>query len=290
MNRSPREVFLTTAIRALRGVEDALGTFGWDRHYRLPAGRSAVYSGGRSEVQLAKYQVSQGRSNDCGAYSVAAALRLIADQPPPEEHQSIGAGATISYREAVDLSNQRAILRPDFLQGLLDFLGGRATRIWPGGPTAPNQQAALAEALAAQNGVAVAAQSMRGTPADLIRFLAEPDTEVLVTIGWSKESVPEILYPEGKFKPLGDPGQFKILGFAFDVFAAHVMMLGAYDPDHKVMRDGREITVPWGFVNSWKSAGDQLFWMTEDDFQRAWRFVIPFVGRQKMTVIQKKRK
>ncbi|MEJ2448935.1 MAG: hypothetical protein P8Y37_13490 [Anaerolineales bacterium] len=46
----------------------------------------------------------------------------------------------------------------------------------------------------------------------------------------------------------------------------HVMIPAAYDPDH-INQTG--FSTPWGFLSSWGSE-DELYWMTENDFQRTW--------------------
>jgi len=283
-NTNNRQVMLTAAVRGLRGVERALDGLGWHRIYNAPAKRQAIYSEGKSEGQLAKYQKNQGRTNNCGAYSVAAALRLIADEAPKAKTVSTGAGARINYDSVVETANRHAMARPGVIGGLIEGIAAESLRMWPGGPTTPRQQARLARFIAARQGMHINAEVMRGTPEDLLHFLAEPLTHVLVTIGWSANP-PQILYPDGKFQRFGKPEAFEIAGRKFSApFNAHVMLLAAYDPSHTAGDDGQG--VPWGFINSWVDAGEGLYWMTEDDFRSAWRFVIPLVGRQQMVVIQ----
>jgi hypothetical protein len=291
MTTPDRKTYLSTMVGLLRGVEGALDTLGWDRIYSTPTKTRAIYAGGKSEAELAKYQKNQGKTNDCAAYSVAAALRLLADQPPVQEvsaQLSRPLSQVVSYEYSVDVANRHAALRSNVLGGVKEVLSGEDLRVWAGGPTMPRHQARLARELAARYSLDVDARVMRGTADDLLHYLAMPDTYVLVTIGWSKDTRPRIQYPDGEFRTFGKPETFKVGGMSVDgPFTAHVMMLAAYDPDRKGKLDHKNVTVPWGFVNSWVDAGDGLYWMTEDDFRDAWRFVIPLVGRQQMVVIQK---
>ena len=48
------KLYLTIAVRVLRGLEGVLGTFGWDRLYLPPAKPQPIYSGGKSEVATAR--------------------------------------------------------------------------------------------------------------------------------------------------------------------------------------------------------------------------------------------
>jgi hypothetical protein len=293
MTTPDRKTYLSAMVGLLRGVEGALDTLGWDRIYSTPAKSRAIYAGGKSEAELAKYQKNQGRSNDCAAYSVAAALRLLADQPPVQELNAKDAhplSQVVSYELSVDVANRHAALRSNVLGGVKEILSGEDLRVWAGGPTMPRQQARLARELAHRYSIDVATHVTRGTADDLLRYLATPDTYILVTIGWSKDTRPRIQYPDGVFRYFGQPETFKVGGMSFDgPFTAHVMLLAAYDPDRKGMLDNKTVSVPWGFVNSWVDAGDGLYWMTEEDFRDAWRFVIPLVGRQQMVIIQKRK-
>jgi hypothetical protein len=60
---------------------------------------------------------------------------------------------------------------------------------------------------------------------------------------------------------------------------------GAYDPDHSA---GGKIHTPWGFINPWTNGGDVLFWMTDADFRKAWRFPLPLVGPNALVVMSKR--
>ncbi len=300
MNLSVRIRLLDMAIRLLRGVEQALDTLGWDRVYTPPRTGEAFYSHDLTEAQLASYQKNQGQTNDCAVYAVAAALNLLADTKsrrrkrgaePAGDEAALplrGFSGLVDYDSAVAVASQRAILRGDLLGGLGDFLGGRDLRMWPGGPLMPRQQAALARQLSQQYRLPVTAVATRGSTDDLLFFLRQPNAEVLVTLGWGLRHRPRIQHPDGKLRPFNPPDSISVAGRAIHLpFGAHVMLLAAYDPAHTAKEGRKSIAAPWGFINSWVDGGESLYWMPEDDFCRAWRYVIPGVGRQKMVVIRR---
>lgn len=307
-NPSTRRTLVQGAVRVLRGLENALDRLGWDRLYRSPAAVEPVYSHNLTEKQLAKYQKAQGKTNDCAVYSVAAALNLLDDtkgrrlrrapnaelaaQSADEKDSELvirGVQGKVDYQEAVHTANRHAILREGLVQGLADFVAGQDYRVWPGGPTMPRNQKHLAERLAERHDMEITADALRGTTEDLLFLLNQPNTAVLVTIGWGKEDPPRILYPDGKFRRFGQPEMLlEIGGLKVDApFNAHVMLLAAYDPAKTATLDGQQVNTPWGFINSWVDAGPKLYWMTEEDFRQAWRYVIPGVGRQKMVVVRR---
>jgi hypothetical protein len=296
---TPRRTYLEMAVRLLRGMEQALDTLGWDRAYAPPKEGEAVYSHGLTEAQLAKYQKNQGQTNDCGAYAIAAAISLLADtrsaRPTPTadaagegEPPLRGFKGRVDYDDAVATADRQAALRRDGARGLVDFLGGRDLRLWPGGPSMPRQQAALARLIGQQHRFDVTAIATRGTADDLLFFLRQPNAEVLVTLGWGPNKRPRIQHPDGKLRAFNPPDKATVAGRVIQLpFGAHVMLLAAYDPAHTAKSGRKAVAAPWGFVNSWIDGGDGLYWMPEDDFRRAWRYVIPGVGRQKMVVIRR---
>lgn len=296
MNDLPpqKEIALTAKLRLMKAAENALDRLGWDRTYTTPRKRKATYSGDRTEAALAKFQKNQGVTNHCGTFSVATALRILAESDPQRgkkvaDAEATGVGAIVNYDEVVEIANSHAVFRRDLGQGLTDFFTGASYRVWPDGPTMPKQQVALAKQLAARMGLTITATALRGTPNDLIAYLGEPDTFVVVTIGWGQTNRPSILYTDGVLREFAPPDHATVGGAKIDFpFNAHTMLLAAYDPNHKVEVDGKEKLLPWGFINSWQDGGKNLYWMAERDFRDGWRYVIPGVGRQKMVVIQKR--
>lgn len=178
-----------------------------------PAG--PVYWGGLTEAQLAAYQRRHGDTrNDCADYSVAAVLNMFQG----------GAVSGSDVARAGDLGN--------VLYGY---------RLWPNGPTTPQQAANIFNAIADRAALPLSATAVKPeTSADLVQYLQQPDTAVIVTIGWDDAHVPDIARASdtGNGARGGAPLQIN----------AHAMVLAAYDPTH-LDRNGNP--APWGFVNSW---------------------------------------
>lgn len=296
--RETRRTVLELAVRLLRGAESAVDWLGWDRIYRAPLAPEPVYSQSLTEEQLATYQKAQGKTNHCAVYSVAAAINLLTDMAPHRGKRTAGKAAelalkgskgVINYDDAVDIADRHAVLRPRVQEVVADIAAGQDFRVWPGGPTMPRQQAALARRLAEAHDLPITAEALRGTPEDLLFLLGQPGTTVILTFGWGKDERPRIVGPDGKFATFSVPDTLLTLRDTVikAPFNAHTMLLAAYDPNRTAKDKRKTVTTPWGFVNSWIDGGSGLYWMTEDDFRRAWRYVIPGVGRQKMVVIRR---
>ncbi|HEC21388.1 MAG TPA: hypothetical protein ENI95_00565 [Chloroflexi bacterium] len=242
---------------------------------------NALYWGGQSEEYLSTFQRNQGQSNHCGAYAVGAALSLLRG------------GRTLDYRELAGSADRSTSLLWAALLGVPGLLFGPTRRLWPGGPITPRQQANLARWAARRRGFKVKAKVMRGTVDDLWRYLAQPGTVVLVTIGWDDDTRPRIAHPDdGKLKPFPPVGAIRILDRTVRYpFAAHVMALAAYDPSRTATAEGEEIATPWGFINSWRDGHERekpgygrLYWMPDADFRAAWEYSI-LIGSRYMVVI-----
>jgi hypothetical protein len=212
-----------------------------------PAG--PVYWGGLTEAQLAAYQHRQGDTrNDCADYSVAAVLNMFQG----------GAVQGSDVAQAGDVG------------GLL-----YGYRLWANGPTTPQQASNLVNAIADRAGLPLEATAVKPqTSAELVQYLQQPDTAVIVTIGWDDAHVPDI----ARTSDTGNSAQ----GGAFLQINAHAMVLAAYDPAH-LDRNGNP--APWGFVNSWTNGGTEIYWIPDADFQRAWSHDIPLVGSHNAVVI-----
>jgi hypothetical protein len=208
-----------------------------------------VYWGGLTEAQLAAYQRRQGdHRNDCADYSVAAVLNMFQG----------GAVQGSDVARAGDLGN--------LLYGY---------RLWPNGPTTPQQAANIVNAIADRAGVPLSATAVKPeTSADLVQYLEQPDTAVIVTIGWDDAHVPDI----ARTSDTGNSAQ----GGALLQINAHAMVLAAYDPTH-LDRNGNP--APWGFVNSWADGGTEIYWIPDADFEQAWSHEIPLVGSHNAVVI-----
>jgi hypothetical protein len=207
-----------------------------------------VYWGGLTEAQLAPFQQRQGTArNDCADYSIAAAFNLLRG----------GAVRGSDVAQAADLGH--------VLYGY---------RLWPNGPTTPPQQANIVNAIADRAGLPISATALRSTTADLIGYLQQPGTAVILTLGWDDAHVPQIARTSDAATGAGGGAPLQI--------NAHAMVLAAYDPEH-LDHDGKP--APWGFVNSWADGGSQIYWMPDADFQQAWSHEIPLAGSHNAVVI-----
>jgi hypothetical protein len=219
---------------------------------RAPALPTApVYWGGLAEAQLAAFQQKQGAGrNDCADYSVAAVFNMLQG----------GAVQGSDVARAADLGS--------LLYGY---------RLWPNGPTTPAQAANIINAIVDRAGLPLSASAVRpDTSADLVQYLQQPGTAVIVTIGWDDANVPDIARTSDTANGAGGGATLGI--------NAHAMVLAAYDPTH-LDRNGNP--APWGFVNSWASGGTEIYWMPDADFQQAWSHEIPLVGSHNAVVITK---
>ncbi len=233
----------------------------------------ALVWGNYPEGRLAAFQRNQGRTNNCGEFAVAAALGLLRGAPLDD------------YAEVVDVANRWTVLHSVIAGGLYGLTLGRSFRLWPGGPTTPRQQASLARYVGRRHGLRVRAREQRGeSAAELLHLLQQPDTAVLVTIGWDTTFRPKLTYPDNKARQLT---LSDIVGDIDSPFEAHVMVLAAYDPN-RVISQGDELPqAAWGFINSWVDAEDahgRLFWMAEADFLKTWRFRIPLTPNNLVVV------
>jgi RHS repeat-associated protein len=218
------------------------------------------YLSDKREASLAVYQQDQGYSNDCAIYSTVAARDVL-----------LG-----GRMQASSVSN--------WVNSTWWQVPGRY-RTLPGQATTPKEQARLFNILAASQNVTASAAARKGTTDELKSLLDQPDTVVLVTVGWNKSTgiAPRLMKGDGKNT------QYLKQGDSFWGKAginAHTMVLAAYDPEH-VMPDGTR--APWGFINSWsdgqKMKTPVLWWMTDRDFNRVWDYSIPGIGANNMVVV-----
>jgi hypothetical protein len=238
---------------------------------------NAIYWGGQTEAYLARFQKNQGKTNHCGAYSVAVAVSLLKG------------GQRLDYDQVVACADQHALLQAPSLASLRNTLTGKNLRLWKGGPTTPHQQAKLARYIAAQHDLRVETSVRRGIPDDLIAALSQPDTVVLVTVGWNDRACPEIVGPKGAIWHFAAVDSLSLGNIRIKYpFGAHVMVLAAYDPSRSFRKGDETITTPWGFINSWVDGSDteSLFWMTDAHFRRAWEYPI-LIGSRYMVTIRK---
>jgi hypothetical protein len=212
------------------------------------ATNTPIYLGGLTEAQLAAYQQDQGDRNDCGEFAIAAALNLLY-------------GGSVLGCDVAAAADQVWFPLPS-----------KGLRMWPDGPTTPQQQANIVNGIARQGGLSLSATATKATTADLIQYLEQPDTAVVVTIGWDDTSIPQIARTSDAHTQAVSAGPIN----------GHAMLLVAHDPTHL---DFNGNPAPWGFVNSWENGGTEIYWAPDTDFNQAWDHKLPLVGSNNIVVI-----
>ena len=150
---------------------------------------------------------------------------------------------------------------------------GRMMRVFPNWAVTPRMQVRILRYLAKTRGLPIKANNQHGNVGALPLLLSDPNVIPLITLLWLCGKAPPIY--------LGDT----IKNFnASSKMGGHTMILAAYDPDHL---SGEQLSTSWGFINPWAANTDQLFWMTADDFQRAWRFPLPLIGPNPLVLIRR---
>ena len=150
---------------------------------------------------------------------------------------------------------------------------GRFMRVAPNWAVTPRMQVRIVKYLADKYSLPVTATYQHGSPESLPSVLEELTTIPLITLIWLRKKAPPIYLGETRQNFNGT----KSMG-------GHTMILTANDPDH--MADD-QFSTPWGFINPWKDNTTTLFWIKDEDFQKAWRFWLPFVGPNPLVLIQR---
>jgi hypothetical protein len=198
-------------------------------------------------------------------------------EPELAIHQSRQVGNTCSFH-AIAISSRMLLnytLDPISLSEEVNRLWwrGRFMRVAPDWAVTPRMQVRIVRYLAQTQGLPILATYQHGDPDALPEFLSDLTRIPIITIIWPWRKAPPIY--------LGSTS----LNFNDTRSAgAHSMILAAYDPQHSNV--GGQINTPWGFINPWKDNAAELFWMTDEDFRRAWRFWLPGVGRNSLVIIQ----
>lgn len=149
---------------------------------------------------------------------------------------------------------------------------GRLMRVAPDWAVTPRMQVRIVRYLARTHGLPVTAVYQRGDPATVADILADVTIVPIITIIWTRRKAPPIY--------LGSTIQnFNTTQSA----GGHSMILAAYDPSHT---SGGIIPTPWGFINPWIENSAHLFWMTDEDFRRSWRFWLPGIGPNPLVLVQ----
>lgn len=153
------------------------------------------------------------------------------------------------------------------------WLRGRIYRIWPGWAVTPAMQAGFVNHLAQALNLPLKARLLHLSVEVLRNLLLDEKLVVIISIFWWKNKAPKI-YLGQNLTNYNNNSQA----------GAHAMVLAAYDEGH-FLQDGR--LAPWGFINSWTDGGTALFWMTDPDFRRSWRFLPPVLGNNPAVVIHR---
>ena len=203
---------------------------------------------GMSEKSLAAYQHNQV-GNTCTLHSISAAIQLLS-------------GRVIDPAELADELDA------------MNFFQRLPYRCWKNGPVTPFQQVALLRRLVKDMGLSLQVGLSHPTHPGLIDLIQQPDTVVMVTIGWAKHAAPAITLGTGTSSYANNMS-----------LTWHTIISAAYDPLHI---DTGGLQKPWGFINSWINDSDYLFWMPDGDFRKAWSFYTPLGGIRPAVVIKKK--
>ena len=191
-----------------------------------------IYWRGWLEGQLAAYQQDQGTSNHCAKYAAASGLNLLF-------------GVVLTGDDLVDWVSSR------LLKGT-----GRYTIFGNHNGSLVYQTANLVRELGLQAGLPIQVRLQIGQAASLQQALLDNNRLTLVTLTYSKGQEPVIAKGKNTTNSLAPAGRI----------GGHILIPAAYDPDHQ-NKNGQ--STPWGFLSSW-GFGDELYWMTEDDFTRSW--------------------
>lgn len=149
---------------------------------------------------------------------------------------------------------------------------GRMMRVAPDWAVTPRMQVRIVRHLARTRGLPINATYQHGNPETLPELLSDITSVPIITLIWRWRQAPPIY--------LGSSTKnYNLTRSA----GGHSMLLSAYDPDHTAES---QFPTPWGFINPWLDNTAHLFWMTDEDFRRAWRFWLPGIGPNPLVMIQ----
>lgn len=185
--------------------------------------------------------------NSCSFHAISAAIKLLVDVQ----------------------------LDPHLLAEEIDYLWWRfkPMRTYPGWAVTPRQQKRIVNYLADSRALPLSAGFEHASVERLWEVLNYAHAVPLITLLWTKNHVPGIYL-----------GSSPINYNSNNQTNAHTMLLAAFDPTHITYGIGE---TPWGFVNSWRNGGEQLFWMQDEDFRRTWDFFLPGVGPKPLVLIER---
>jgi len=201
---------------------------------------------------------------------------LAKSEPELAEYQVQQVGNTCSFHAiAVALSLLLNVtIDPVSLSNEINRLWwrGRFMRVAPDWAVTPRMQVRITRYLAQTHTLPISAVYQRGNPDTLPELLSDSSVVPVITIIWRWRKAPPIYFGSTtrNFNNTRSAG-------------GHSMILAAFDPQHSA---NGEFLTPWGFINTWKDHTDQLFWMTDSDFRRAWRFWLPGIGPNPVVTIR----
>lgn len=192
-------------------------------------------------------------------------------------HQVVQVGNTCSFH-AISTGLKMLLnfsLDPNSLSDEVNRLWwrGRFMRVFPNWAVTPRMQVRIVRYLSRLHKLPISASFHHGDPENLPNILADQFTIPIVTILWPWRKAPQIFLG-------GTNHNFNSTRSA----GGHSMIFAAYNPNQTT--DGHFIT-PWGFINPWIDNARHLFWMTDEDFRRAWRFWLPGIGHNPLVLIRR---
>lgn len=192
----------------------------------------ATYWRGWEEGKLAAHQQDQGSSNHCAKYASATAVNLLLGS-------SFDGGSLVSWLDERPLKGSVRYTIFGNHNGSLIF-----------------QTANLVKRLGLMNGINFEVHIKRGKVPDLLNSLNDGGTVCIISVTYFKGEEPPIFKGHNNTSALGSAHWV----------GGHIMILSAYDPNH---HNQAGLCTPWGFLSSWASQ-DQMYWMSDADFQRTW--------------------
>jgi hypothetical protein len=193
---------------------------------------NTYYWRGWSEDQLAAYQGDQGASNHCAKYAAASVLNMLF-------------GIVLTGDDLVDWVEARPLKGT----GVYTIFGNNNGSL-------VYQTANLVRELGRQAGLPIQVKNRIYQAPDLLETLQQNNVLSLITLTYFTDQEPIIARGEKTTSSLK----------SVEWIGGHIMIPAAYDPDH--CNTAGQIT-PWGFLSSW-GARDQLYWMTDGEFNHSW--------------------
>ncbi len=165
---------------------------------------------------------------------------------------------------------------PQELSDEVDHLWWRfkPMRTFPGWAVTPTNQKQIVKYLAESRNLPIKATFSHANVETLREVIGYANAVPIITLLWVWGQAPGIYL-----------GNASINHNTSSAANGHTMVMAAYDPEHFNYGVG---STPWGLINSWVNNSQQLFWMTDEAFQRTWNFFLPFVGPNPLVSVERK--